>query len=256
VSTELARTGTAEVSQPQASEVGTLEALIVRGMSDPTFDIGKLERLVAVMERREEQNRQAEFNAAMSRLHARMPSISKEGKIVIAGKEGKAGSVTKFARLEDIDRAIRPLLSEEGLSLSFDTQWLDGRVMVIGKLSHVNGHSETKQIPLPLDVSGSKNNVQGAGSTVSYGRRYLVKMFFNIIEAGEDNDGAGAVKPITQKQADDLQCVMDELGWKPDGEARRKFLQWLKADKLSAISSRDYDKAMNFLQGKKRENGQ
>lgn len=227
--------------QPQGQ--ADIMSVIARAASDHTFNVDTMERLLAMQERMEERQRQAEFNAAMSRLHAAMPRISKEGRIVIAAKEGKTGSVTKFARLEDIDRAVRPLLDAEGMSLSFDTQWVEGRVMVIGKLSHINGHSETKQIPLPLDVSGSKNNVQAAGSTVSYGRRYLVKMFFNIIEDGEDNDGAGAPKIVTQKQADELNDLLTEIG----GGERERFLKWAGVAKVAEVPADKFDRGMAAL---------
>jgi hypothetical protein len=39
-------------------------------------------------------------------------------------------------------------------------------------LSHELGHSEETTMTLPLDTSGSKNNVQAVGSSTSYGKRY------------------------------------------------------------------------------------
>ena len=232
--------------EPGAIAVPTVIDIISKMADSPTFSleaVQAIKELVALQERQDDLRRKSEFAAAMSRLHGAMPKINKDGKIVIAGKDGKPGSTTRFSRLEDIDAAIRPLLKEEGMSLSFDTQWLEGRIMVIGKLSHTNGHFETKQIPLPIDVSGSKNNVQGAGSTVSYGRRYLVKMFFNIIEDGEDNDGNGPVKTITQKQADELNDLITEIG----GDARGKILAWAKVSKISELPAGKFDGAMSAL---------
>ena len=45
---------------------------------------------------------------------------------------------------------------------------------------------------LAVDTSGSKNATQGAGSSASYGKRHTYKAMLNIIEDGEDNDGAGS----------------------------------------------------------------
>jgi hypothetical protein len=42
---------------------------------------------------------------------------------------------------------------------------------------------------LPLDTSGSKNNVQAVGSSTSYGKRYTATLLLNIRTKGEDDDG-------------------------------------------------------------------
>jgi hypothetical protein len=60
-------------------------------------------------------------------------------------------------------------------------------------LSHVNGYVEHGgAMPLALDTSGSKNGTQGAGSTVSYGKRFTLKAMLNIVDAGVDDDGQSA----------------------------------------------------------------
>jgi len=45
---------------------------------------------------------------------------------------------------------------------------------------------------LPIDSSGAKNNVQGWGSSVSYGKRYTCFALLNISARGEDDDGKSA----------------------------------------------------------------
>jgi hypothetical protein len=53
---------------------------------------------------------------------------------------------------------------------------------------------------LKADTSGSKNATQGAGSTTSYAKRYLLCSIFNIITEGQDNDGHGEEDCITEDQ--------------------------------------------------------
>ena len=41
----------------------------------------------------------------------------------------------------------------------------------------------------PLDTTGGKSEVQAAGSTNSYLRRYIACNIFNIVVVGDDDDG-------------------------------------------------------------------
>lgn len=178
--------------------------------------------------------RRVEFFAAMGRLTDKLPPIVKRG-------QSHHGA---YARLEDIDREIRPLLAGEGFSLSFDSVPAEGKVRVSCTLRHAAGHSETKTIDLPLDTSGSKNGAQSVISTVSYGRRALTKMFFNLVEAGEDTDGndPGTISDDEEKT---LISMLEE-----SKANRAKFLEYMKVEKVSDIPSRDYRKAVTMLEEK------
>ncbi|MNO71030.1 ERF superfamily protein [compost metagenome] len=88
---------------------------------------------------------------------------------------------------------------------------------VTGILMHRAGHREQTTMLLPLDTSGSKNAVQALGSSVSYGKRYVLCALLNITTRGEDDDGNAAVPPkklVTPAQAQQLnallaQCLQD-----------------------------------------------
>jgi hypothetical protein len=85
---------------------------------------------------------------------------------------------------------------------------------------HSAGHVEEYSMPLALDTSGSKNETQGAGSTMSYARRYLLKSIFNIIEEGEDNDGNTKNPYITADQAAQLHDKADIAGMRDTSLAK------------------------------------
>ena len=76
-----------------------------------------------------------------------------------------------YGNWEDTDRLIRPILHTHGFGLSFRTEEGDGCLYVTSVLAHRDGHSEQTTLRLPIDTSGSKNVVQGAGSSLSYGKR-------------------------------------------------------------------------------------
>ncbi len=211
---------------PQAIPANNLLTMIADAARDPNMNVEKMERLMAMHERLVANQQRTAFMAAMGRLTPKLPEI---------------------ARLEDIDRAIRPLIAEEGFSMSFDSIPVDGKVRVTCKLSHAEGHFETKQIDLPLDNSGSKNGAQSVISTVSYGRRALVKMFFNLIEAGEDTDGNSA-EVISADQAIAIRDLIKE-----SGANERNFLELIAGTQsIEEIPARDYKRVMNALETKKR----
>lgn len=219
---------------PQATN---LLSVIAQAVADPRCDVAKMEKLLDMHQRIVDEQRKTAFMAAMARVAVKLPEIGKHG----TSHHGK------YARLEDIDKAIRPIISEEGLSLSFDSQPIEGKVRVTCKLSHADGHSETKQIDLPLDNSGSKNGAQSVISTVSYGRRALTKMFFNLVEAGEDTD-ANTDEPITEEQARDIRTLLKDTH---SNEA--KFLELIAgAPRIEDISARDFKRVVNALETKRR----
>lgn len=221
-----------------------LLAVIAQAVADPRIDVNKMERLLAMHQTIMVEQREVAFKGALARLQAKLPQINKDGRIVVKGVER-----SRYARIEDIDVAIRPLLAEEGFALSFDSESSDGKQFKLSaKLSHQAGHSETKWLILPLDVSDFRTNVQSIGSTLSYGKRYLIKMHLNIVEKEEDDDGMGGAKPITKEQALDLQALIDEV--KAD---KVRFLRYMKVDALENILRRDHKAAITALESKRKK---
>lgn len=155
---ELKETAIAPVEQPS-----NLLAVIAQAVSDPRMDVEKMSRLLDLQERVMAEQRKATYMAAMSRLQAKLPQIRKDGRIIVKGTER-----SRYARIEDIDVAIRPLLAEEGFAFSFDSDSSDAKIFKLScELSHRDGHSVTKYLTLPIDASDYRSNVQSIGSTVS-----------------------------------------------------------------------------------------
>lgn len=169
-------------AQPEGA---TLMAVIARAAADPQTDVEKMERLMSMYERIEARRSEAEFAEAMAVMQDKLPSI---------GERGDAAGRYKFALWEDINAAIKPILSAHGFALSFRTDFTDG-IAVTGVLSHRSGHSERTTIKLPADPSGNKNAVQAVASSVSYGKRYAAGALLNLTSHGEDDDAFRASQP-------------------------------------------------------------
>lgn len=218
-------------------------AVIANAAIDPRCDVEKMERLLAMQQTIMRDQREAAFAGAMSRLQAKLPQIQKSGAIIVKGTER-----SRYAKIEDIDVAIRPLLAEEGFAFSFDSDSSDAKIFKLSaKLSHRDGHSETKFLTLPIDTSDYRSNVQSIGSTVSYGKRQLIKMHLNLVECGEDDNGQGGSKPITAQQADKLSKEILDLGLDLP-----RFLKYMGVASVADILTLDHKKALAAIEQKRR----
>lgn len=173
----------AQDAQPQSAAI---IQVIERAATNPDVDIDKMERLLAMQERIMERDARAAFAAALAEMAPELPVIAERGEI----KHGENKPVqSRYALWEDINDAIKPVLARHGFALSFRTGQEAGMVTVTGVLSHRGGHSEQTTMHLPIDSSGSKNGVQGVGSSTSYGKRYTASALLNLTSRGEDDDG-------------------------------------------------------------------
>lgn len=173
----------------KADLLDRLEMLALR----PEIDVGKLKALLDLQERVMAQRAEMAFTEAFTALSSELPRIRKTGHAHVVTKSGgKMGY--SYARWDDMDATLRPLLTKHGFSLSFATSPgpRPATVCVRGVLSHHDGFSRTGEMELPFDASGGKNPVQGVGSALSYGRRYVAVMLLNIV-VEDDDDDAGSI---------------------------------------------------------------
>lgn len=213
---------------------------------DPTVDPARIAQFMELQERAEKREAEKAFIAAMTRLQPRLPRIGKDGSIDLG-----RGKPLKFAKYETLDKAIRPLLTDEGFSLSFGTQPYDKGITITCTLSHAAGHSRTESMPLPFDTGPGRNALQAVGSTLSYGKRYLTCALLNLVTVGEDDDGQGGIGFIDERQVNTIidmfsACEMDVA-------SQSKFLEFIKAERVGEIHKRDYAAAISALNAKLRK---
>jgi len=243
-STELATHAPHHLSQPAQTSQSLLE-LIAKLVTTPGADIDKVERVLAMQERIITDQRKCAYAEAMARVQEQVPQIGKSTHVKIDGKVRN-----KYAKLEDIDEVVKPILSAEGFSLKYGSTSTDGKIHVVSlTISHRDGWSEKETITLPTDTMGAKSPAQAVGSTMSYARRTLLKMMLNIVERDEDDDGNGTARGpegfVTADQVAELQDLISSTS-----SDKAKFLKWLRVETLEQIPARDYEAARKALEEK------
>jgi hypothetical protein len=149
--------------------------------------IDVIERLAALQKDQMEREATIDFNDALNRVQTQIKRIAPD--------LDNPQTRSKYASYAAIDRKIRPIYSEEGMSLSFTTEDcpLQEHIRVVCFVS-LRGHTRKYQVDMPCDGKGAKGGdvmtkTHAAGAAMSYGMRYLVKGIFNIAVGEEDTDG-------------------------------------------------------------------
>jgi hypothetical protein len=150
-----------------------ISAALGKGM-----EIKDMKDLFDLQERWEKNEASKAFKKAFSEFQKNKPIIVKT----------KKGHNCKYAPLSKIQQLVDPILSIYGLSYRFKRQNLNNEIEITCIISHVKGHSEESSLNASIDLSGSKNPIQGIGSTISYLMRYTLSLALGI-SSDDDNDG-------------------------------------------------------------------
>jgi len=90
---------------------------------------------------------------------------------------------TKYAKLEFIQKAIKPHLVKNGLIV---IQAPAGENGLTTRILHAKSSQWVEE---SFIMTPSKNDPQGIGSSLTYQKRYAQCAFLNLIVEGEDDDG-------------------------------------------------------------------
>lgn len=215
---------------------------LIREAIESKVDPAYLGQLLAVRQQWEADEARKSFNVAISEFQRRAPIIA---------KEDKAHDKT-YARTDRIWREIRPLVTELGLSITWQVcEMRDGMVHLEGQLRHRDGHGEriVQDIALP-DLIRGQNLAQQTGSAATYAKRYALCGALGIVTGDEDDDGhAAGTRYVTDEQAaelDDLFQACQGL----DGFKVQAFWQWAGAQTAAGIAANRYADVKKFLNSK------
>ena len=224
-------------------------------IANPKFDPAKAQAIVDMRKQIVDEQSRREFIADFIAMQAELPFIRADGRIVVKKKDargertGPVQQSTPYATYENIMKIVKPILDNHGFALSCATEPSGdlSRLVVRGYLMHRSGHEKTSAFPLPIEDSGSKNSVQGWGSTQKYGRRYVAIALLNIVSyAKQDSDLDGAkpddvVEGEAVLSAEEVGALRDKITACGVGEAR--FCEKYGIAKLEQLPARLLDEA-------------
>ena len=169
-------------------------ALIERVARDPSADLDKLQRLLELRAKAEADANERAFNDALAVAQAEMVPI------VANAVNAEVGRAHRYASYAHLDRAVRPIYTAHGLSVTFNTGERSTDVVVeVSAYLCGHGHGRRYSILMPADGKGAKggdvmSRTHAAASAISYGMRYLLIMIFNLaIDRDDDGNAAGRV---------------------------------------------------------------
>jgi len=172
----------AEVQIEAVTPMHLLQSAVMQGAA-----IDTIERLAKLQREMIEYDAKVAFNDAMQRAQSKMKRIGADAT--------NPQTRSKYASYAKLDGALRPLYSEEGFSLSFNTadSPLPDHLRVICDVSK-GGYVKPYQLDMPNDGKGAKGGdvmtkTHATGAAASYGMRYLLKMIFNVAVGESDDDG-------------------------------------------------------------------
>lgn len=211
---------------------------------DKGVDLEKLEKVLALKMKWEENEAKKAYVQAMAAFKANPPKIEKDKEVKFESGKGK----TQYfhASLSNVTEKINAALSVHGLSAAWITSQ-NGQVSVTCTITHKLGHSESTTLSAPADQSGAKNSIQAIGSTITYLQRYTLLALTGLATHDQDDDGRGADGYISFDHAAQIEQLIAET--KTDV---KKFLAYIGGETIDRIPTKKYQMALAALENKKK----
>ena len=231
-------------------QAASIMDVIARAARDPNVDIDKMERLLEMQERILQRDAIIQFNEALAAAQAEMEPIVRDAP--------NDQTNSRYAKLETIVEKITPIRARHGFSVSFTTAECDkpDHVRIIGELLHTGGYSKVYTDDYPLDLTGikgtqNKTKIHAHGSTITYGRRYLTCMMFDLAIKDEDDDGNASDAATARTAAiSPQQRNMLEKRLQDAGGDLAKFCSYMKVDDLAVLPAARMNEALNLIEAK------
>jgi hypothetical protein len=214
---------------------------ILRTAMEKGADVATLDRLLGLVERERANQAEAAYNAAVVEFQGECPIIDK----------GDKANGMPFARMDRIWRAIRPLMAQCGLAVTWESVEIEADTCrITGCLRHRLGHTVPlcHRIPMPEGNRGT-NAAQRAGSAETYAKRYAICSALGI-QTGDDDDGNAGGPTLD----DGAKCaLMDAIGdyckaHKRDrAQVERDVLKTAKAVSFDTFPTAAYGPTMKLL---------
>lgn len=195
------------------------------------------------------QQAREQFAAALASFQEECDPIPKNASSKQA-TGGGSGYAYRYATLDQIERAVKPLLAKRGLSYTFDCVLEEGMIRAICTLRGM-GHEITASFIAPIDTRGSMNLIQKHATSLSYAKRYALSQVLGI-STTDDNDGQPLEGPTEREVASidaKQEAELDE--WiESSGADRDAMLRYFEIKSLGELPSDLFPQAIAMLKAK------
>ena len=187
---------------------------IAKAAAVKDLDVEKLTQLAKLQEDWDKRQAATRFNEAMAAAQGEMSQISKDST--------NPQTRSMYASLPALDRAIRPIYTRLGFSVSFDEEkFTESGISLV---AYVSCGAETRPFRkgIPIVTKGFRGQemmtqTHAAIAAVTYGRRALLKMIFNLAEEDDDGNFAAGRPNLPASNAKPLRT-----DWRSRDEENRK----------------------------------
>lgn len=183
----------------------------------------------------------ASLAAALTKAQGEMPAVPKNST--------NPHFKSKFASLDGIIERTKPVLAKHGLAIvqGASGEAAPGTVGVEMMLLHASGEWLMSQVTVPL----AKNDPQGVGSAITYGRRYLVAAMLSLASDEDDDGNSSSHKPEAVKAATSGGTklkALDDPGIMPTGDYQGQPIGAVPTAELRALAKycREHRQAPKF----------
>jgi len=231
------------------NQAGALMSIIEKIATNKDLDDNALVRIEKLFDLHKELvDRQAEkdYGAAMARAQGAIRPVFRN----------KFNSHTKamYTDIVGLHLKAKPIWTSEGFavtSMSYDAK-TQGYIGIRCIVRHSVGHKETYENIWPLDISGSagkinKTPIQALGSTISYARRYLELMIFDV-STTDDNDGEPIANSISDEKAAWIKKELQALNVNV-----KAFCGYIKCKNVDSMEDSQLITAKQFIQARRIE---
>lgn len=222
------------VETKQLSPVQQVADLIKNGI-EPAM----LKELLDVQKEWERNEAYKAFNIAMADFKSEAITIVKDKEASFETSKGK--TEYGYASLANIVETTTPALGKHRLAATWKPKQEGDKVCVTCRITHSMGHYEDVTLCAKADNTGSKNEIQAMGSTITYLEKYTYLAATGLATRDQDDDGKTAVKFITQWEADDFKKEIDAKG------QMGPILKYMGVERIEDVKVEDVQKLKNAI---------
>ena len=235
----------------EGDKAATFDDQLLRIAGNPAIPVPRLKEIA-------ELRRQLRLDDALEAFNEAMVACQEEMRPIEADAQNDQ-TRSKYATHYAVDKALRPIYSKYRFALSFNTADcpLENHIRVLCYVSR-GIYIRTYQHDVAVTTVGPQGKAvmtatHAGGSALSYGKRYLELMIFNVTigdpghPADDDGNAAGGLMPLSPAQLQELIDLADEA------EAdKSKFCELMKVSSLATIPASRFDEAKAQLNRKLR----